>query len=120
MTAALTPSEAVAMLERLLSTTPFRSLPDAKAIDLDLDGERFFLDPRRSPLTGAGSCAHAALVLRCRARTLVGLFTEPDFVLGKGDELAFAGDPAALGPVIAALSGGSNRLNVMIDRLKKK
>ena len=76
-------------------------------------------DPKKTPLTGSGSCPTSRLVLRCRASTLVGLFTEKDFVLAQGDELSFAGEPAALGPVITALSGGSNRLNLIIDRLKK-
>ena len=107
------------MLDRLLSTTPFPSLPEARAIDFDLEGERFHLDPKKTPLTGSGSCPTSRLVLRCRASTLVGLFTEKDFVLAQGDELSFAGEPAALGPVITALSGGSNRLNLIIDRLKK-
>jgi hypothetical protein len=81
----LTPAEAVAMLDRLLSYTSSRSLPEARAIDFELEGERFNLDPKKTPLTGPGSCPTAALALRCRARTLVGPFTEQDCVMAQGD-----------------------------------
>ena len=107
------------MLDRLLSYTSSRSLPEARAIDFELEGERFNLDSKTPPLTGPGSCPTAALALRCRACTLVGPLTEQDFVLAQGDDLSLAGDPGSLGPVIIALSGGSNRLKLMTARLKK-
>lgn len=102
--------DAMRIVATLLVDTPFRSLPQAKAIDFDLLGERFTLDPRSAALVAPGSSSQAALVVRCAPAVLVRLFTDPHFALGRGEELSFAGDPAALSPVIAALSGGHSPL----------
>lgn len=115
----MTAREAMQMLEKLLRDTSLRSFPNAKPIDFDLDGERWSLDPRNKALVVHGSTKTSELVIKTTPNVLVRLLTEPGFALGKGEELAFAGDPNALSPLIEALSGGKKPLNVLLDRHKK-
>ena len=109
------------MLEALLTDTPFRSMPQAQPIAFELGAETWLLDPRRpGALLAMEPATRAVLRLRCTPQVLARLLTEPDFHLGRAEELTFSGNPAALAPVVEALSGGKSPLGVRLGKGKKR